>query len=119
MTVPQSRSLEPVYGYNAVRLPLWFAGSCDSTARGIARGWWKHVFSKQSAAGSLPLSLFPTPVALISVSATASAAGDQNTAAALRRKATTETRKSPTYCGDAWVALGDALSRGLINSCAP
>jgi endoglucanase len=113
------------YGFDAARLPIWFATACSAGARHIARGWWLNVLSMEGRAGPQALSLrgaainpAPSPLPLIAGSAGAAAADDEPAARALSSRATLLAREDPTYYGDAWVALGPALLEGSINPCA-
>lgn len=125
-TPPPGQGGSARYGFDAVRLPIWFASSCDPRARRLAAALWHNVFSKQADPGVLPLALdgsaenaAPNPVSLMSASAAAAADGDASRAAALRSQAQSLARRNPTYYGDAWVAIGDALSQGSLSGCAP
>ena len=50
--------------------------------------------------------------------AAATAAGDAQSAGALRARAATLALQDPTYYGDAWVALGPALLDRAIDPCS-
>ena len=113
------------YGFDAARLPIWFATGCTADARDLAAGWWRNLLGADGQSGPQALSLdgatinaAPSPLPLMAGSAAAAAAGDSSAASELRTRATTLARQDPTYYGDAWVALGPALLEGSINPCA-
>lgn len=117
------------YGFDAARLPIWFATACTAGARRLAADWWRHVLGANGRSGPQALSLdgetinpAPSPVFLIAGAAAATAAGDTAAARALRSRAATLAREDPTYYGDAWVVLGPALlerSLGADPKCHP
>jgi hypothetical protein len=111
-------------GFDAARLPIWFATACSGAARGIAAGWWSDVLAPDGRAGAQALTLdggtiddAPSPLQILAGAAAATAAGDSNAAKALRVRATALAREDPTYYGDAWAALGPALLDGSISPC--
>jgi endo-1,4-beta-D-glucanase Y len=113
------------YGFDAARLPIWFATACSAGARSIAAGWWRHVLGSGGRAGPQALGLdgatinpAPSPVFLMAGAAAAVAAGENSAASALRARAATLALEDPTYYGDAWVVLGPALLDGTIDPCA-
>lgn len=112
------------YGFDAARLPIWFATACTARARDLAAAWWRNVLASDGRAGPQALSLdggainpAPSPVFLVAGAAAAGAAGDASAARDLRTRAVTLAREDPTYYGDAWVALDPALEEGAINPC--
>jgi endoglucanase len=111
------------YGLDAQRLPIWFATSCDPAARALARRWWA-ILQKGDRASALALSLSgatldgaTNPLPLLAAAAAASAAGDGAAASALAARAGALSKRTPTYYGDAWVALAGALVRGELVAC--
>jgi len=112
------------YGFDAARLPIWFATACSARARRLAAGWWTNILASDGRSGPQALTLdgatvtaAPSPLQIVAGAAAATAAGEQNAARALRARATALAREDPTYYGDAWVALGPALLDGLISPC--
>jgi len=112
------------YGFDAARLPIWFATACSDRARGLAAGWWTHVLASNGRSGQQALRLDggtvdadPSPLQLLAGAAAATAAGDPSAARELRARATGLARAAPTYYGDAWVVLGPALLDGSIRPC--
>lgn len=113
------------YGLNAARLPLWYAAGCTADERRLAAAWWTHVLSQDDRSSYLALGLTgepidkqTNPVPLLAGGAAAAAAGDERAATALRRRAADQSRATPTYYGDAWVALAGALADGSLASCS-
>jgi endoglucanase len=113
------------YGFDAARLPIWFATACSTGARRVAAGWWRHLLGSDGRSGPQALSLdgaainpAPSPVFLIAGAAAATAAGDAGAARVLRNRATRLAREDPTYYGDAWVVLGPALLERSIDPCS-
>ncbi len=113
------------YGFDAARLPIWFATGCSAGARGIAASWWRRVLGSNGRSGPQALGLdgttinpAPSPVFLMAGAAAATAAGDAQSAGALRARAATLALQDPTYYGDAWLALGPALLDRAIDPCS-
>jgi endoglucanase len=113
------------YGFDAARLPIWFATACTAGARSVSAAWWRHVLGADGRSGPQALGLdgtiinaAPSPLPLMAGSAAAAAAGDDGPARELRSRAITLALQDPTYYGDAWVALGPALLDGSITPCA-
>ncbi|HUA44607.1 MAG TPA: glycosyl hydrolase family 8 [Solirubrobacteraceae bacterium] len=113
------------YGFDAARLPIWFATACTAGARSLAAGWWRNVLGSRGRAGPQALGLdgstidaAPSPLPQLAGAAAATAAGDRIAARRLRASATTLALEDPTYYGGAWAALGPALLDGSIGPCA-
>jgi endoglucanase len=113
------------YGFDAARLPIWFATACTAGARGLAASWWRHLLGSNGRAGPQALGLdgetinpAPSPVFLIAGAAAATAAGDTTAARALRSRAATLAREDPTYYGEAWLVLGPALLERSLDPCS-
>ena len=112
------------YGFDAARLPIWFATACSRSARRLAAAWWRSILAPDGRSGEQALTLdggtinaAPSPLQILAGSAAATAAGDQSVAQQLRARATALAREDPTYYGDAWVTLGPALLDGSISPC--
>jgi endo-1,4-beta-D-glucanase Y len=95
------------YGFDAARVPLWFATSCDAAGRRLAGAWWRTLRGQPG----------DTPVNLLAAAAAAAAAGDPGAARSLRARAGKLAVAAPTYYGDAWAALGPALLDGRLVPC--
>jgi Glycosyl hydrolases family 8 len=113
------------YGFDAARLPIWFATACNANARAVAAGWWRHLLGSDGRSGPQALGLegttinpAPSPVFLMAGAAAATAAGDSAAAGTLRARAATLALQDPTYYGDAWVVLGPALLDRAIDPCS-
>jgi len=113
------------YGLDAQRIPIWFATSCSPRARSIAGGWWRALAAGDRSS-ALALGLdgsvidgHSNPVPLLASAATARAAGDGASASSLTKQAAELSRTTPTYYGDAWLALSAGLWSGAITGCVP
>ncbi|HMJ37233.1 MAG TPA: glycosyl hydrolase family 8 [Baekduia sp.] len=98
----------PAYGFDAARLPIRLAASCDPQDRRLAAS----LRGLERAA--------PTthPVFTVARAAQAAAAGDATAAGRLLDDAAEQERRSPTYYGAAWTALGRALLQtDLLGGC--
>lgn len=112
------------YGLDASRLPLWLASSCQADARDLAATWWHGILSHGDNATAVALGLNGDPldtsthaVPLLAAAAAADAAGDRNRSTVLRQRAAAQARAAPTYYGDAWLALDQALQGKTIDPC--
>ena len=121
---PADPAAPPVYGYDAVRVPVRLAASCSPGDRALAAGSWPLL----SGTGEEPpaqLSLDGAPASdtrhaagLVGAAAAAGAAGDVARQADLLGRASALAESSPTYYGDAWVALGRVmLTTDWLGSC--
>jgi endoglucanase len=100
----------PAYGYDAARVPIRLAASCDPADRRLAAS----MTALQDAA---PAS---HPVFTVARAAQAHAAGDGAGAEALLDEAAAGDAAAPSYYGAAWVALGRLLlDTDLLGSCPP
>jgi endoglucanase len=98
----------PSYGYDAARVPIRLAASCDAQDRRLAAGLRGL---KEAAPG-------PHPVFVVAQAAQAAAAGDAGHAGALLDAAVRQDDRGPTYYGAAWVALGRLLLQtDLLGAC--
>jgi endoglucanase len=105
-----------VYSYDAVRVPLRLAESCDPADREIAARMWTRLRARP---GVVPRALDGTPMgdgehaaALVGAAAAARAAGDFAAAGSLLERAEAVDRARPSYYGGAMVALGWVVLRG-------
>jgi endoglucanase len=107
------------YGADAQRLPLWFGYGCSKTAKDIAARWWGRLGDDSGAlARSVTGTVYnrdTSVVALLGGAAAAVAAGDAGAAARLRGEAAETAQASPTYFGDAWLALSAGLADGTLG----
>lgn len=125
---PASFSGPGQYGFDAVRLPIRLAASCNSSDRQMAAGMWR-LLSGPAQDGrplvGLDLDGSPSPSADSSpigmVGAAAAAQADGQTAAAVRLldRADSANQTSPTYYSSAWLALARILLQThLLGGCA-
>ena len=103
------------FGFDAVRLPIRWAASCDAADRRAVAALWP-VLGRAVRSGGATVDLSITdpahgggsrsPLGLVAVASAAWAAGDHATALWLLDRAEAKTRADPTYYASAWVALG-------------
>ena len=122
-TAAPSGSPPPQYGLDAQRIPVWFATSCTASARKLAGAWWP-LLSQDDRGSAIALSLggqvinsAKNPLSMVAAAAAAKAAGDSASANRLLADAAAQSAQTPTYYGDAWLALGQALLDGKLTSC--
>jgi endoglucanase len=116
----------PQYGLDAVRVPVHFAESCDSRGRALAAHWWRLLGRGDPGVQPRGLDGRPLPggsrepAALVGAAAASSAAGARTEARRLLDQADALNRRSPTYYGSAWVALGRlSLTTRTLGGCPP
>lgn len=112
------------YGLDAARLPVWLGTGCTTQAQRTAARWWTDSLSDDNRAADLalsttgrPINQETNPLPLLAAAAAAHAAGDTAASTALRNRAAQQSRKTPTYYGDAWLALGEALLDHTLDPC--
>lgn len=112
------------YGLDAARLPLWLGTACTPGARRLAGQWWTNALATGDRAADLALSPSGTPIdtetnplPLLAGAAAAAAGGDTAASTSLRARAAQQSHMTPTYYGDAWLALGGALLDGSLDPC--
>jgi endoglucanase len=117
---PGDRGAAPVYGYDAVRVPIRLAEACDPRARRIAARLWPLLRRGDPAILPRTRDSHGAPgatrsaVALVGAAAAAHAAGDDAARDRLLAAAQALDAEQPTYYGSAWLALG---SRLLTHRC--
>lgn len=122
---PGNEGQAPKYGFDAARLPLRYAESCDPRDRRLAAGVWRVLrirgIDKLSTRHDLDGERDESgvhPVGLVGAAAAAKAAGDAETSTLLLSRADELDRRSPTYYGAALVALGRlALTTDRLGDC--
>jgi endoglucanase len=124
---PPGRRAEIQYGLDAARLPLWLGTGRSATGRRLAASWWNGLLRADDRAAALALSLTgevtdsqTNPLPLLAAAAAAAAAGDLTASGQLRGRAAAQGQQTPTYYGDAWLALGGAMLDGALRpGCEP
>lgn len=112
---PNGSQPQTQYGLDAQRTVVWFAASRDPRAKALATRWWGLLRQGQrsQAVALRPdggvLNPAPAVVPLVASSAAAHSAGNAAASQRLLRLAGEQQRKSPTYYGGAWAALGASL----------
>jgi endoglucanase len=104
----------PEYGPEAARVAMRF-GSCDGAARELSARLWPRLDHLPSGGAAIRHDLSGDviddavhPVGLLSASAAARSAGEQDAADELLREARRVADEHQTYYGDAWIALYEA-----------
>jgi endo-1,4-beta-D-glucanase Y len=104
---------DAAYSYDAVRLPIRLAESCDPADRKLAARMWPRLQHEPGAArralDGTPLTSDEHPAALAGAAAAAQAAGDHRAAGELLDRAAQLDAEHPTYYGSAWVDLTRAM----------
>ena len=122
-SAPQSRAL---FGFDAVRTLVRMAEDPDPAGRQIAARAWP-VFSGQDPTklpvehdlSGRPIGNTLHPVVLVAAAGAADAAGHPAARDGLLDEAEALDRRSPTYYGAAWVALGRImLTTNLLDACS-
>jgi endo-1,4-beta-D-glucanase Y len=113
---------EPVYTYDAVRVPIRLAESCDPADRELAARMWPRLQQKPGAArralDGAPLTGEESPAALAGAAAAAHAAGDRHASRELLDRAAALDEDRPSYYGAAIVSLTRTmLETGALGRC--
>jgi endo-1,4-beta-D-glucanase Y len=110
---PPSGGGDAAYSYDAVRMPIRLAESCNPADRELAARLWPRLRDQPGAArralDGTPLTGDEHPAALAGAAAAAQAAGDHRAAADLLDRAAKLDTEHPTYYGAAWVDLTRAM----------
>lgn len=122
-----SSSGQPVYGLDAQRLLVWLAASCSSADQRLAATVWPVLRRSQGNGGAIAYTLAGrrraravSPLGFVAAAAAADAAGARTAASRLLNEATAQAARTPTYYGDAWVALGRVLlDTNWLSPCSP
>ena len=105
---------EPVFSYDAARVPLRLAESCDAEDRRLAARPWPALRDRDPLPAVLGLdgasrSQDESPMTLTGAAGAAWAAGDRDAARGLLDRATALEDGRATYYGTAWVALARVM----------
>jgi endoglucanase len=122
-----SGSGQPVYALNAQRVPVWLAASCSRDDKRLAATTWPVLRHSQGNGAAISyslagrrLALAVNPLGFVAAAAAADAAGAPHTASHLLNEASAQAASTPTYYGDAWVALGRVLlDTDWLSPCPP
>jgi endoglucanase len=123
---PSEPQLRPEFSFDAVRTLVRMAEPPDPIGRLIAARAWP-VFAGQDPTklpvqhelSGRPIGDILHPVVLVAAAAAADAAGQPADRDGLLDEAEALDRRSPTYYGAAWVALGRMmLTTKLLNTCS-
>lgn len=114
-----------VYGFDAVRLPVRWAASCD---RAVAARLWPVLEPRVrrgrplvnlTLSGGTDDATSADPIGLVGAAGAAWAAGDERAGRTLLDEAQHADERHPTYYDSAWVALGrELLETSNLGSCA-
>ncbi len=124
---PNNEGEAPDYGFDAARLPLRYAESCDPRDRAIAADVWRvlsergidEISTRHDLDGE-PDEEGVHPVGLVGAAGAAHAAGDRQTTRELLNRAEKLDHEFPTYYGSALVALGRLmLTTDRLGACKP
>jgi endoglucanase len=103
------------FGWDAVRVPLRFAASCDPADQALAARVWQVMLD-----GAGVDVMGDHPARLTAAAAAAAAAGDDERAASLLDEASAQDEQHPTYYGSALTALARILlTTDDLGGCAP
>ncbi|HSZ36550.1 MAG TPA: glycosyl hydrolase family 8 [Acidimicrobiales bacterium] len=114
---PQGNRADDRYGFDAVRVPIRWGASCNSSDRQAVAALWP-VLGPAALRGHATVDLglrrgedqgrgaVRSPVGLVAAAASGWAAGHRDRALALLSRAEALDRARPTYYSSAWVALG-------------
>jgi endo-1,4-beta-D-glucanase Y len=119
---PSPAGGEPVYSYDAVRVPIRLAESCDPADGELAARMWPRLQHQPGAArralDGTPLTDDESPAALAGAAAAAHAAGDERASRELLDRAAALDEEHPSYYGAAVVALTRTmLETGALGRC--
>lgn len=121
---PSGAPRQPRFSFDAPRLLVRLAADCSRLSRDLAMasgGLLPLEPGRVAAAYSLrgvPLADYGHPLTHVAAAATASAAGDPSATGRLLAHAEALDRRSPTYYGAAWLALGRVmLTTTLLSNC--
>jgi endoglucanase len=104
---------DAVYSFDAVRVPIRLAESCDPADRALAAQMWPRLQhdpgAERRSLDGTPQTSDEHPAALAGAAAAAQAAGDRDAAGKLLDRAARLDAEHPTYYGAAWVDLTRAM----------
>jgi endoglucanase len=109
--------------FDAVRVAIRFASSCDPADRRLAAAMWplyrRDPGRDAYALDGTPASPYLHAVSFVAAAAAAHAAGHRAAATRLLARAQAENDVHPSYYGSAWIALGRVmLTTAALGGCA-
>ena len=112
----------PVSSFDAIRVAVRYAESCDPADRRLAAALWpmyrRNPGRDSYALDGAPASPYMHAASFVGAAAAARAAGDRAAATRLLNRAQAESAAHPSYYGSAWVALGRVmLTTSALGSC--
>lgn len=103
------------FGWDAVRVSLRFAASCDPADQAVAARVWQVMLN-----GAGVEEMGDHPARLTAAAAAAAAAGDHERATGLLDEASAQDQQHPTYYGSALTALARILlTTDRLGGCPP
>jgi endo-1,4-beta-D-glucanase Y len=113
---PDQASKEPQYGLDAARVPFRLAEDCNDRGPQLAARLWPKLRSLHGQGAATAYGLDGAvregqehPRGLVAAAAAAQAAGNDNEADQLLRRAREVDARGPSYYGSAWLALAEAF----------
>jgi cellulose synthase (UDP-forming) len=123
--LPSAPGREPLYSFDAARLPVRLAASCKPDERSLAASLWPTLRAAGQptpyalALNGAPRTVGSAPLALVGAAAAAGAAGATGAEQTMLAQAETLELHYPTYYGAAWAALGRImLQTSWLSPCA-
>jgi endoglucanase len=112
----------PDSSFDAVRVAIRYAASCNAGDRRLAAALWpmyrRNPGRDAYALDGAPASPYMHAASFVAAAAAARAAGDRAAATRLLNRAQTENDAHPSYYGAAWVALGRVmLTTAALGAC--
>ncbi|PZF20082.1 glycoside hydrolase [Curtobacterium sp. MCLR17_045] len=113
-----------LYGYDAMRTPLRYAEACSASDRQLAAALAPTLgrttpLASQLDLGGTPVTQNTNALAYTARAAAEQAAGSSRAAAADLERADRTAANTPTYYGDAWLAIGSTmLTSDVLGGCA-
>jgi cellulose synthase (UDP-forming) len=116
-------AVTPTSSFDAVRVALRYAASCNTADRRLAAALWP-LYRRDPGRDAYrldgsPASPYVHAVSFVGAAAAARAAGHRAAATRLLARAQAENDMHPTYYGAAWIALGRVmLTTAALGGCA-
>jgi cellulose synthase (UDP-forming) len=116
-------AVPPTSSFDAVRVALRYAASCNTADRRLAAELWP-LYRRNPGRDAYhldgsPASPYVHAVSFVGAAAAARAAGDRAATTKLLARAQAENDMHPSYYGSAWVALGRVmLTTAALGGCA-